>query len=106
MNRVLAPVLAAVLLCSASCGSSGGDEGPSAAAVEDSLRADLAAGGDRVVDLGMSEPKVVTCEKDAGSETGWRCTVTTAGGRNILCLVEADSESGRPSRRVCAPVDN
>ena len=107
MNRGLALLLAGLVLCAPACGAGNGDDdGPSAADVEQSLRADLVAGGERVVDLGTSPPKLVTCEKDPDTEAGWRCTVTAASGRNIVCFVQAEAESGRTVRRVCAPVDN
>ncbi|HEX2292731.1 MAG TPA: hypothetical protein VHH55_05415 [Gaiellaceae bacterium] len=85
----------------AACGS---DDGASADDVERALNADLAGGGDRVVDLGTDPPKQVECRKDDGST--WRCRVTATSGKNIVCIVEADPDSGRTVRRMCAPMDN
>lgn len=107
MSRGVALLLTGLLLWAPACGSGDGDDEASAADVERSLRTDLLSSeGDRVVDLGTSPPKLVTCEKDPDSESGWRCTVTAASGRNIICIVQAEPESGDTVRRVCAPVDN
>jgi hypothetical protein len=32
--------------------------------------------------------------------------VTATSGKNIVCIVEADPDSGRAVRRMCAPMDN
>ncbi|HXV01984.1 MAG TPA: hypothetical protein VFP24_00295 [Gaiellaceae bacterium] len=93
-------VLAALLL--AGCG--GSDDSESASQVEASVKTQLAKGGGGVVDLGNDPPKLVTCRKSGGR---WRCTVTTAKGRSMLCLVDED-QSGRkvPPTPVCGPTDN
>lgn len=102
----VALVLTVLLLGAPACGSGDGNDEASAAEVERALRADLLSGeGDRVVDLGTSPPKLVECRKDPDTKTGWRCTVTAASGRSIICIVQAESESGKTIRRVCAPVD-
>jgi hypothetical protein len=84
------------------CGSDG-DGGASSADVERSLKADLSGGGDRVVDLGTSPPKLVECAKDGKS---WRCRVTATSGESVVRIAQADPESGRTLSRVCGRVDN
>jgi hypothetical protein len=101
----LALVLTALLLFVPACVSDD-DEGASASEVERALRADLLSGDERVVDLGTGPPKLVECKKDPDTATGWRCTVVAVSGRSIICIVQAESESGKTIRRVCAPVDN
>jgi hypothetical protein len=97
-------VLAALLL--AGCGGSDDSQSASQSAsqVEASVKTQLAKGGGGVVDLGTDPPKLVTCRKSGGR---WRCTVTTAKGRSMLCLVDED-QSGRkvPPTPVCGPIDN
>ena len=104
MRGVLATSVFAVILLAACGGSgSGSDDSPDAASVEASVKAQLAKGGGGVVDLGNDPPKLVICRKDGDR---WRCTVTTAKGRSMLCLV--DEQSGRkvPPAPVCGPIDN
>ncbi|HVD26367.1 MAG TPA: hypothetical protein VNB86_10275 [Gaiellaceae bacterium] len=102
MRSMLATaVLAALLL--AACG--GSDDSERASQVEASVKTQLAkGGGGGVVDLGNDPPKLVTCRKSGGR---WRCTVTTAKGRSMLCLVD-EEQSGRkvPPTPICGPMDN
>jgi hypothetical protein len=102
MRGVLAMSLFAVLVLAA-CGGSDSDDSQDATTVEASVKAQLAKGGGGVVDLGNDPPKLVICRKDGDR---WRCTVTTAKGRSMLCFV--DEQSGRkvPPGPVCGPMDN
>jgi hypothetical protein len=104
MKTVLVFAFLAALV--AGCGGSknSDDSSDDPAQVEASVKAQLAKGGGGVVDLGNDPPKLVTCRKSGGN---WRCTVTTAKGRSMLCLVDED-KSGRkvPPTPVCGPIDN
>jgi hypothetical protein len=98
-------VLAALLL--AGCGGSDDSQSDSQSAsqVEASVKTQLAkGGGGGVVDLGNDPPKLVTCRNSGGQ---WHCTVTTAKGRSMLCLV-SEEKSGRkvPQTPICGPMDN
>ena len=104
MRGVLALGFAVALL--SGCGGSDDSSSPGdASQVEASVKAQLAKGGSGgVVDLGNDRPMLVTCRKDGGQ---WHCTVTTAKGRSMLCLVD-DQQSQRkvPPTPVCGPIDN
>lgn len=101
MRHLVVVLLVGAVLAVPACGSDG-DGGPSSADVERSLKADL-SGGDRVVDLGTSPPKLVECAKEGKS---WRCRVTSTSGESVVCIVQADPDSGRTLSRVCGRVDN
>ena len=98
-------LLIAVLAATSGCGSDDANSRDSAA-VEQSLKAQLATGkGGGVVELDGDLPRRVTCEKDEERENGWRCRVTTTGKRTILCVVKTDPETAKVETRTCAPID-
>jgi hypothetical protein len=101
-------VLTSLLVLAAACGSDedGSADGSDARRVEASLTAQLAKGevSGRVVDLGIDPPKVITCTKDPERKGGWRCDVTTAKGRSIVCVV-GEGPQRKPLTPVCGPVD-
>jgi hypothetical protein len=105
-------LLVAALVLTAGCGSD--DEGSgttaetvSAGEVETALEAELSQGGSGIVQLETDEPKQITCEKDAGAPSGWRCTVTPSKGEeSYLCLVEVDPQTKRTTKTTCARIDN
>ncbi len=108
-----AALLVALAVLAASCGS--GDEGTatstseaiSPAEVESALRTQLSQGGSGVVQLESDTPKQVTCVKDAGSPSGWRCTVTPSKGpESYLCMVEIDPQTKQITKSTCARIDN
>jgi hypothetical protein len=108
-------LLIAVLALTAACGSDG-DESigttlatgtVSAADAETALKTELSQGGSGIVQLETDTPKQVTCEKDAGSRSGWRCTVTPSkSGESYLCMVEVDPQTKRTTKTTCARIDN
>jgi hypothetical protein len=102
---------AVVALLVGGCGGSGNGESSgtvSSGEVESSVKAQLAKGGASggVVDLGNDPPKLVTCTQDPAAKGGWRCKVTTAKGRSMLCLVKSQSGRKVPLTPVCGPTDN
>jgi hypothetical protein len=83
------------------------DTGVTAAEVESALMTRLSSGGSGVVQLDVEAPKQVTCVKDAGSPSGWRCTVTPAKGReSYLCLIEVDPQTKQVTKTSCGRIDN
>jgi hypothetical protein len=112
-------VLTGVLALTAGCGSYG-DEGAgtttsttastatvSAAEAESALKTELSEGGGGIVHHETDTPTQVTCEKDAGSASGWRCTVTPSkSGESYLCMVEVDPQTKRTTKTSCARIDN
>ncbi len=105
-----AALLIALIAIAAGCGSDE-DEGtgtaPTAAEVESAVRAHLSQGGGGIVHHDEEQPKQVTCVKDAGSASGWRCTVTPSkGGESYLCIVEVDPQTKQTTKVTCARIDN
>jgi hypothetical protein len=108
-------LLAAVIVLAPGCGSDG-DEGAattttgtvSAADAAEALKTELSeGGGGGIVHHEGDTPKQVTCEKDAGSPSGWRCTVTPSkGSESYLCMVEVDPQTKRTTKTTCARIDN
>ena len=102
----------ALVVLAAGCGSD--DEGAattaenaSAGEVESALRTQLSQGGSGVVRLETDRPKQVTCVKDAGLPSGWRCTVTPSKGpESYLCMVEIDPQTKQITKSTCARIDN
>jgi hypothetical protein len=109
-----AALLVALVVLAAGCGSD--DEGTatattaetlSAGEVESALTTQLSQGGSGVVHLETDRPKQVTCVKDAGSPSGWRCTVTPAKGpESYLCMIEIDPQSKQITKSSCGRIDN
>jgi hypothetical protein len=105
--RALFPAVVAAVLLAAGCGGDDDSGSSDPAQVEASVKAQLAKGqGGGVVDLGNDPPKLVTCTQDPSSTNGWRCTVRTAKGRSMLCLVKSQSGKKVPPTPVCGPIDN
>jgi hypothetical protein len=107
-----AALLIALLTLLTGCGSDG-DEGAATTAtlssgdVESAVRTELSQGGSGIVELDNDPPKQVTCRKDAGTASGWRCTVTPSkSGEDYLCLVEVDPQTKRTTQTTCARIDN
>jgi hypothetical protein len=103
MRSVLALTIAVVLF--ASCGS---DEGASTDDVERSLEAvasTLSESGGRPLDLSSEPPKAIDCNEAEEGDDLWDCTVTYETGKNVLCTVTADPETGSVRRTSCAPTD-
>jgi hypothetical protein len=106
-------LLIALLALASGCGSGEGEGADtttatvSAAEAESALMARLSSGGSGVVELDVEPPKKVTCVKDAGSASGWRCTVTPANGpESYLCLIEVDPQTKQVTKTTCARIDN
>lgn len=109
-----AALLVALVVLAAGCGSD--DEGTaretpaenlSAGEVESALTTQLSQGGSGVVLLETDRPKQVTCVKDAGSPSGWRCTVTPSKGpQSYLCMVEIDPQTKQITKSTCGRIDN
>jgi hypothetical protein len=106
-------LLIAGLVLAAGCGSD--DEGTDTTAtaaetvaaneVENALMTELGQGGTGIVEHD-AEPKLVTCRKDTGTRSGWRCTVTSKGPETYLCTVEVDPRTKQVTKRTCARIDN
>jgi hypothetical protein len=101
------------LVVLAACGS--GDEGTaptatgslSAADVETALQTQLSQGDSGVVHHDTDRPELISCVKDAGSPSGWRCTVTPSKGpESYLCMVEIDPQTKQITKSTCARIDN
>jgi hypothetical protein len=101
------------LVVLAACGS--GDEGTaptatgslSAADVESALQTQLSQGDSGVVHHDTDRPELIRCVKDAGSPSGWRCTVTPSKGpESYLCMVEIDPQTKQITKSTCARIDN
>jgi hypothetical protein len=75
---------------------------------EQALTAELAAGGGGgIVQHEQDPPKQVICEREAGSRTGWRCTVTPSkGSETYVCLLELEPQTKTLTKNTCARVDN
>ena len=109
-----AALFLALVVLAAGCGSD--DEGTATATtaesltageVESALQTQLSQGGSGIVRLESDTPKQVTCVKDAGSASGWRCTVTPSkGAESYLCIVEIDPQTKQITRSTCARIDN
>ena len=110
-----AAFLVALVVLAAGCGAD--DEGTatttasesvSPGEVEGALETELAeGGGSGVVRLETDRPKQVTCVKDAGLPSGWRCTVTPSKGpESYLCMVEIDPQTKQITKSTCARIDN
>lgn len=112
----LTALLIAFLALVAGCGSDGEESAgttlatgtTSAADAEKALETELSqGGGGGIVHLETDTPKQVTCEKDAGSPTGWRCTVTPSKtGESYLCMIEVDPQTKQITKTTCARIDN
>jgi hypothetical protein len=108
MRLVLLTAAVAALLL-AGCGGSHESDSTATVSSEEvaaSVKAELAKGGGGVVDLGNDPPKLVTCTQDPSAKGGWRCTVKTAKGRSMLCLVKRQDGKKVPPTPLCGPVDN
>ena len=108
-------LILALVVLAAGCGSddegtatAGSSETISPAEVESALQTELTqGGGSGVVHLETDRPKQVTCVKDAGSPSGWRCTVTPSKGpESYLCMVEIDPQTKQIAKSTCARIDN
>lgn len=107
-------LLVALVVLSAGCGSD--DEGTaptstpeaiSPAEVESALQTELSQGGSGIVRHENDTPKQVTCVTDAGSPSGWRCTVTPSKApESYLCMVEIDPQTKQITKSTCARIDN
>lgn len=112
-------MLVGVLALAAGCGSDG-DEGAgitttteatgtvSAAEAEAALQTELSeGGGGGIVHHDSDKPRIVSCEKDSGSPSAWRCTVTPSKtAENYACMVEVDPQTRRTTKTTCVRVDN
>ena len=110
-----AALVIAVLVLAAACGSDDDESSGttvatgtvSAADAEAALQAALSQGGSGIVDLETDTPKQVICEKDAGSASGWRCTVTPSeSGESYVCVVEVDPQTKQTTKTTCGRIDN
>jgi hypothetical protein len=108
-----AALFVALVVLAAACGSD--DEGTaptatgslSAADVESALQTQLSQGGSGVVHLETDRPKQVTCAKDSGSTSDWRCTVTPSKGpESYLCMIEIDPHTKQITKSSCGRIDN
>ena len=111
-------LLVGVLAFAAGCGSDGDETAGtataastttvSAAEAEAALQAELSeGGGGGIVHHDSDKPKIVSCEKDSVSPSGWRCTVTPSkSGESYLCMVEVDPQTKRTTKTTCARIDN
>jgi hypothetical protein len=109
-----AALVVALVVFAAGCGSD--DEGTataitaenlSAADVESALQTQLSQGGSGVVHLETDRPKLIRCGKDAGSPSGWRCTVTPSkGSESYICMIEIDPRTKQITKSTCGRVDN
>jgi hypothetical protein len=106
-----AALFVALVVLAAGCGSD--DEGNATAEtltageVESAVQTQLSQGGSGVLRLETDRPKQVTCVKDAGSPSGWRCTVTPSkGAESYLCMVEIDPQTKQITKTTCARIDN
>jgi hypothetical protein len=107
--RLVLPTAAVAALLLAGCGGSHESDSTATVSSEEaaaSVKAELAKGGGGVVDLGNDPPKLVTCTPDPSAKGGWRCTVKTAKGRSMLCLVKRQDGKKVPPTPLCGPVDN
>jgi hypothetical protein len=78
----------------------------SAGEVETALEAQLAQGGTGIVHLETDQPKQITCVKDAGKPSGWRCTVKPSKGESYVCFVEVDPKTKQTTKVTCGRIDN
>lgn len=79
----------------------------SPAEVESALQTALSQGASGVVQLETDRPKLVACTRDAGSPSGWRCTVTPGKGpESYLCQVEVDPQTKQVTKTNCARIEN
>jgi hypothetical protein len=109
-----AALFVALVVLAAGCGSddegtatANTTEGFSAADVESALLTQVSQGGGGVVHHDTDRPKQVTCVKDAGSPSGWRCTVTPSkGSESYLCMVEIDPQTKQITKSTCGRIDN
>jgi hypothetical protein len=109
-----AALFVALVVLAAACGSD--DEGTatatagesvSAADVESALQTQLSQGDSGVVHHDTDRPELISCVKDAGSPSGWRCTVTPSKGpESYLCMVEIDPQTKQITKSTCARIDN
>jgi hypothetical protein len=107
---VRAALLIALVAIAAGCGSdddeAAGTEA-TAVEVESAVKSHLSQGGSGIVRLEDEQPKQITCVKDAGSASGWRCTVTLSkGAESYLCIVEVDPQTKQTTKVTCARIDN
>jgi hypothetical protein len=99
----------------AGCGSDG-DEGAattttgtvSAADAAEALETELSeGGGGGIVHHEGDTPKQITCKKEAGSPSGWRCTVMPSkSGESYICMIEVDPQTKRTTKTTCGRIDN
>jgi hypothetical protein len=108
-----AALFVALVVLTAACGSD--DEGTatatteslSAADVERTLETQLSESGGGVVHHDTDRPKMIRCVKDAGSPSGWRCTVTPSkGSESYLCMIEIDPKTKQITKSSCGRIDN
>ena len=112
-------LLFCVLTLAAGCGSDGDESAGttttteatttvSAAEAEAALETELSeGGGGGIVHHEGDRPEQVTCKKDSGSSSGWRCTVTPSkSSESYLCMVEVDPQTKRTTKTTCARIDN
>jgi hypothetical protein len=105
-----AALFVALVVLAAGCGSD--DEGTatettSAADVESALETQLSESGGGVVHHDTDRPKNITCVKDAGSPSGWRCTVTPSkGSESYICMIEIDPKTKQITKSSCGRIDN
>jgi hypothetical protein len=107
-----AALLIGILALAAACGSDGDEttrasETVSAADLESALETELSQGGGGIVHHDTDEPKQITCKKESGSDSEWRCTVTPSkSGESYVCFVEVDPQTKRTTKATCGRVDN
>ena len=109
-----AALMLALVVLAAGCGSD--DEGTATATtaetltageVESAVQTQLSQSGSGVVQLETDRPKLVSCVKDSGSSSGWRCTVTPSKGpESYLCMVEIDPQTKQITKSSCGRIDN
>jgi hypothetical protein len=109
-----AALFVALVVLAAGCGSD--DEGTatetttesiSAADVESALETQLSESGGGVVHHDTDRPKMIRCVKDAGSPSGWRCTVTPSkGSESYICMIEIDPKTKKITKSSCGRIDN
>jgi hypothetical protein len=113
-----AALLVAVLVLAAACGSDGdnaaGTTAPtptstvSAGDAKSALETELSqGGGGGIVHHDSDVPKLIACQKDAATRSGWRCRVTPGkSGDSYLCTVEVDPQTKRATKTTCGRIDN